>query len=177
MRDYDLGSVGGLQLTAKPAALVGSAALLALFTVIGLIIGFSLGTALFGGLVALALHWISEIVHCLGHAVFARQTGYPMLGITLGTYGIFATTVYPASEPLLPDSVHLHRALGGPFISLQLALLGGLVLFIQSQGERGLAWWLSLFFFLENLFVYTLQAAIPLGFNDGETIWQILRKK
>lgn len=174
----ELGTVGGLRMTAKPAALWGSLVLWAIFTLIGLVLlNFSLGTALFGGLIAVVLHWMSEIIHCFGHAVFARQTGYPMSGIRIGAYGVLATTIYPSNEPPLPDAIHLQRALGGPFISLQLSLLGGLVFFIQSQGEHGLAWWLSLFFFLENLLVYTAQAAIPLGFNDGATIWRILRKK
>ena len=179
MRDIDLGTVGGLKLTATPSALIGSAVLWVFFTIIGAaVLSFPLGTALLGGLIATLLHWVAEIVHCFGHAAFARQTGYPMSGIMIGTHGgLLATTLYPPDEPTLPDSVHLQRALGGPFISLQLSLIGGLVLFALSQGERNLWWWLSLFFFLENLLVYTVQAIIPLGFNDGSTIWRILRKR
>jgi hypothetical protein len=178
MREIDLGTVGGLKLTATPAALIGSAVLWAIITVIGMVaLNFPFGSALLGGLIAILLHWVAEIVHCFGHAAFARQTGYPMSGIVMGTHGgLLATTVYPPDEPNLPDAVHLQRALGGPFISLQLSLIGGLVLFALSQGERSLWWWLSLFFFLENFFVYTLQAIIPVGFNDGSTIWRILRK-
>lgn len=29
------------------------------------------------------------------------------------------------------------------------------------------------FFFAENLFVFTLQALAPLGFNDGATLWRL----
>jgi NAD(P)-dependent dehydrogenase (short-subunit alcohol dehydrogenase family) len=33
-------------------------------------------------------------------------------------------------------------------------------------------WWLMLFGVLENLFVMTLQAFAPFGFNDGATLWK-----
>ena len=41
----------------------------------------------------------------------------------------------------------------------------------------GPAWWLALFAFLENLLVFTLQAAVPLGFNDGAVLWQAWRRR
>ncbi len=33
-----------------------------------------------------------------------------------------------------------------------------------------------LFGFFENLFVMTLQAFLPLGFNDGATLWKWMPK-
>ena len=36
---------------------------------------------------------------------------------------------------------------------------------------------LGMFALFENLFVYTLQVFIPLGFNDGSTILRNLQKK
>ena len=36
---------------------------------------------------------------------------------------------------------------------------------------------LAIFLFVENLLVFTLQAFIPLGFNDGSTLWHWLRRR
>jgi hypothetical protein len=178
MQDVQLGQIDGLTITIKPMAFVGSIFLWVICAVASVgALNLPLTSAILVGLVCMALHWVSGVVHQAGHAIFARQTGYPMTGLVLGTHGgLLSTSLYPANEPALPEALHLHRALGGPFLSLQLTLLGGLLLIAQSQGERGIGWWVTLYFLLENLFVYTVQALIPLGFNDGSVIWRFLRK-
>src|SRR5690242_10193969 len=112
------------------------------------------------------LHWLSDIVHHLGHAWAARRTGYPMVGVRLS--GVLGSSIYPPDEPPLPAAVHIRRALGGPIASLLLTLVAAaIVLALRSSG--GTVWWVALFFFLENLLVFTLQVFLPLGFNDGGT--------
>src|SRR5258706_526147 len=92
-----------------------------------------------GGLLAVALHWLSEIVHHLGHAIAARRTGYPMSGIRLGFLGVLTSSVYPRDEPELPPALHIQRALGGPLASLAIGLVAGaLALALHPSG--GLAW-------------------------------------
>jgi hypothetical protein len=170
-----LGSIGGLRLSVMPSALVGSLALWALLSAAGVwLLGLSAGTALLGGLAAVLLHWCSDIVHHSGHAWAARRTGYPMIGIQL--WGVLGSSVYPTDEPPLPAIVHIRRALGGPIASLLLSLAAGLIA-LALRPAGGLLWWLALFFFLENLFVFTLQVFIPLSFNDGGTLLYWWRHK
>ena len=172
---YRLGSIGGLQLSLLPSAIVGSLALWALLSAAGIwLLGLSAGAALLGGLIAVLLHWFSEIVHHFGHAWAARRTGYPMTGISL--WGVLGSSVYPQDEPPLPAMVHIRRALGGPIASLLLTVVASLIA-LALRPVGGLLGWVALFFFLENLFVFTLQVFIPLSFNDGGTLLYWLRRK
>ena len=41
----------------------------------------------------------------------------------------------------------------------------------------GAAWLVARLFFVENLFVYTLQALLPPGFNDGATLLYWWRRR
>jgi hypothetical protein len=174
-RSYRLGSIGELQLSLMPSAIVGSLVLWALLSMVGIwLIGLSVGAASLGGLVTLLLHWFSDIVHQLGHAWAARRTGYPMTGIQL--WGLLGSSVYPPDEPPLPARVHIRRALGGPIASLLLTLVAGLIASVL-HAAGGIFWWVGLFFFLENLCVFTLQVFIPLSFNDGGTLLYWLRHR
>jgi hypothetical protein len=113
------------------------------------------------------LHWVSELFHQFGHAWVARQTGHPMVGIQF--WALLSSSLYPSDEPTLPADVHIHRALGGPAVSLLLTLIAlAVVVFVRPR--ESLFWWISWFFLLENLLVFTIGALIPLGFNDGSTL-------
>ena len=167
MKDYHLGTLGGLRLSARPSAALGALGLWALLGGLAYaVLDLPYATALGAGLAATGLHVGSEIVHHLGHAWAARRTGYPMAGIQM--WGVFGASIYPSDEPVLPPATHIRRALGGPLASLLLTLIAGAVTLLLSAG---LARWLGLFWFLDNLFVFTLQVFLPLGFNDGATIW------
>ena len=175
MEDFKLGHLAGLEISARPSVIswsvtiwVGLAALVALWlkTPVGIALGM--------GLAGLILHWFSELTHQFGHAVAARRAGYPMTGLRL--WGVLSTTLYPTDEPALPAEIHIRRALGGPIASLGLTVLAW-ALMLVARPAGGPIWWLAIFFFTENLLVFTLQAFIPLGFNDGATLWHWLRRR
>ena len=140
----------------------------------GALLKLPIGAAIAVGLVATLLHWLSEAWHQLGHAWAARRTGHPMTGVRL--WGVLSTSVYPADEGPLPARVHVRRALGGPAASLLLTLAAGGVA-LALRGAPGGLRAPTLFLFLENLFVFTLQALVPLGFNDGATLRHWLREE
>lgn len=159
----------GLTITADRTALPCTIGLWLGLTVAALVLfRLSLVDALLAGLAATAIHWFSGLWHDLGHIVAARLTGHPMIGLRLWT--VFAINVYPPDEGALPAKVHVQRALGGPIASAILTIAFGVLVLVTLQGTA--LWWLMLFGFLENLFVMTLQAFVPLGFNDGATLWK-----
>ncbi len=168
MHDYVLGHVAGLRLSARPSAIIALPALWAVCTLAAAKqLHVTLRTAGSLALVAVLGHWGSGIWHHLGHALAARTTGYPMVGIRF--WGLLATSVYPADEPPLPAAIHVRRALGGPFASALLAL----ILWI-SQRTRGSmpasGRWLLRWLLLDNVLTFTAQMLVPLGFNDGTTL-------
>ncbi len=177
MHERALGTLAGLHLTVTRAAVIGTIVLYAI--VISLMAAFNvpIGSALLGGLIVVFLHWFSESIHQLGHAWAARRTGYPMTGVRFGFLGVLSTALYPPDEPSLPAKVHIRRALGGPIFSALLSTIAFLVLLMTIRGGGAMWVFVSWFFFLENFFVLTLQVFIPLGFNDGGTIWRWMRKR
>jgi hypothetical protein len=178
MKKYHLGKIAGLEIIADRRAFVGTLFLWALLSAVGLwLLKLPLLQAVLGGLVAALLHWISEIVHNLGHAYAAWRTGYPMRGVRLGPLYLLGMSLYPQDEGELPAEVHIRRALGGPIASLLFALLLGLLAWLLGPGN--VLWWISVFAFLDNFFVFTLGGFLPLGFTDGSTIlyWQKKRKE
>jgi Zn-dependent protease len=168
MIEYKLGRLAGLDLSARPSAIAGTILLWGILSAIGVaLLDLPIGTAIAAALAAVALHWISEFLHNLGHARAARRAGYPMLGVR--AWGVLSASIYPPDEPALPGAIHIQRALGGPLASLLVTLVaGGLALALRPLG--GAIWWVALFFFLDNLLVFTLGALLPLGFNDGSTL-------
>lgn len=170
MPEYQLGSLRGIRLSVTPPAALGSILLLAvLITVAVGGLGLPVGAAIGGGLLAVILHWGSEIVHQLGHAWAARRVGHAMIGIRLGTFWLLSTSVYPPDEPPLPGAIHIRRALGGPLASLLLSAVAAIVVSVlRPLGD--MLWWVGVFFLLENLLVFTLGSFLPLGFNDGSTL-------
>jgi hypothetical protein len=166
-RTYELGTIAGLRVTADRTALWGMLILWAVFILAGFALGLSAAEAVIGGLVAVILQYVGELVHQLGHAWAARRTGYPMVGVRL--WWLLGISKYPRDEPELPARVHVQRALGGPFFSVVFAIISG-VIFLALQNTSGVIWYLALFLFLDNLLVYALGALLPLGFTDGSTL-------
>ena len=178
MKEIRLGMVARLQLSLLLLAFAGSIGLWAILA--GLMVArfnIPIGSALFGGLIVVILHWFSETVHQLGHAWAARRTGYPMTGIRFGTGAILSTALYPRDEPALPAKTHIRRALGGPIFSAWLSSIAFLVILMTIRTAAPVWQFVLWCFFLENLIVMTLQVFIPLGFNDGATIWHWMRRQ
>jgi hypothetical protein len=171
---YKLGSIAGLRLSALPSTIISSVVLWVILGggAMGLL-ALSPGAAILGALVAVALHWLADLVHQLGHALAARRTGYPMVGIEF--WLLLSCSLYPKEEPALPADIHIRRALGGPIASLALSLLAGACA-LALHGPGGVLWWVALFFFLDNLLVLTLGACLPLGFTDGSTLLYWIRR-
>jgi hypothetical protein len=174
MKETNLGQLFGLRLSFVPSALIGFMSVWAVLSIgTEFFLRTSLWFALGLGLAAAIFHWLSELVHQFGHAWAARRTGHPMTGIRF--WGMLSSSVYPADEAQLPGRTHIQRALGGPAASVLLTLLVGILTLALTI--HSLAWWLTLFVFLDNLFVFTLQVFLPLGFNDGGTLYHWLKPK
>lgn len=172
MKEYPLGSLAGLRLSTVPSAVAGFFILWLVLAGVGAtLLDMSWGMAILFGLLATLLHFVSELLHQFGHAWAARTVGYPMTGIRFWT--IFSTSIYPPNEPQLPAATHIRRALGGAPVNIVLALLSLPIVFAlrPAGGLAGsLPWYLTLFFFLDNFFIFGLGAFLPLGFNDGSTL-------
>lgn len=167
-KEYALGQIAGLRLTAAPSAASGTLLIWLLLSAVGYgLLDLPLGTAAWGGLIAALLHRLASLIHNLGHAWAARRAGYPMRDARFGL--LLAAARYPKDEPKLPAVVHIRRALGGPVLSFLVALATAGWLLI-GRPAAGVGAWLVWFFFLDNLLVYTLGALLPLGFTDGSTI-------
>ncbi len=174
MKSIHLGKLFGLKISALPLGFIGILALWISFSALAHYgLGLAFGESVLLGFVAMLLHWTFELIHSLGHAFAAKRTGYPMAGITFGVFAILAATWYPKDEPALPSSIHIRRALGGPIANGLLSILFFLLLPLWP----GNWFWIGVFSLFENLFVYTLQVFLPLGFNDGSTILRNLRRK
>jgi Zn-dependent protease len=175
-RSLHLGTFLGLEIRVKPSAMA-TAVLMAGGFYLLLQKGWKWRPwmAVPGGILATAIHYLSEFWHQLGHARAAEQTGFPMKGVTY--FGPLALSVYPKNEGLLTAETHIQRALGGPIFSLLLTLATGLVALLFRPID-GLPLFLAVFSFLDNLLVFTIGALLPLGFTDGSTIltWWNQRK-
>ena len=156
------------RLKVKPTAILafGLLWLVASFTSSGFL-SDNLLLAVVTGLGISLLHWAALFAHHFGHALAARSTGYPMVGVRLWWW--LATSLYPQDEPTLPSSDHIRRALGGPLASFAFAFAGSLLAWaLRSQGNEG--WSLAAFAALDSLLIFGIGSLIPLGFNDGSTL-------
>ena len=152
----------------QSTAVTGSLFLWLIFSLIGWLgLDLGAGTAVLTALIATILHFIGEFWHQLGHAWAARRTGWPMSGVMF--VWVLAASLYPKDEPNLHARIHIRRALGGPAASLAMTVVMGLVVWGIRPYNAPIDY-LALFFFLDNLLVFTLGAFLPLGFTDGSTL-------
>ncbi|MDX1412545.1 MAG: hypothetical protein R3293_00030 [Candidatus Promineifilaceae bacterium] len=167
-KSIKLGSVGGLDVHAKPSAFLTFILLWILSSLLGVKLArWRTEKAVFIGFLASVIHLLSETWHQIGHSRMAEQTGYPMEGIVF--WGPLATSKYPANEGMLSAEMHIQRALGGPIFSILLALVAGTItLVLRPLGGPPLI--LVFFTFLDNLLVFTIGALSPLSFTDGGTL-------
>jgi hypothetical protein len=170
--------VYGLELVLTAPMLTGSLALWAVFGLLATaLLSLSPVQTILFGLLAMALHWFSALVHHLGHAWMARRAGHPMRRIQT-VFGLLLTSIYPRDEGELPPAIHIRRALGGPIFSAGLALVGG-VLALLTREAGGLLAALTAFLFWWNLLVFTLGALTPVPFmeTDGVTLLTWWRRR
>ena len=167
MKRWQIGQLLGVEIWMTQSSLLLSGLLWLVFAVAGYLwLDFTLGIAALMGLTAVFLHWIGELLHQLGHAWVARRIGYPMQRIVSWT--LLSGCRYPKDEPPLHANIHIQRALGGPVASLLIGLLSGFLLLLANSDS--LFYHLTLFFTVENLFVFFIGALLPLGFTDGSTL-------
>lgn len=167
-REFALFKIGGLQLSAVLSAFIGWLALwLGLGVVSAVVLQWPAGPAILGSALAVLLHVASETAHQIGHALAAKRTGWPMIGVRY--WGVLGTSVYPAGEPELSGAIHIRRARGGPIASLSLGIVAAVLTWLLSP-STGPVFWLAAFAALDNLLVLGLGAMLPLGFTDGSTI-------
>ena len=175
--EHKTGKVTGLRLSVEPLFMVGTVILWMALSGVGiLMLDLPVSQAVVGGLIAAVLYWLSEIVHQLGHAYAAQQTGHPLVGIHLGKYLFFGTSLYPENEEALPAEIHIRRALGGPISSLVFTIVSGIVALILSSREDVVSW-IARFVCVINLLVFTIGPFLPLGFTDGSTLLKWWRKR
>lgn len=165
----------GVEIYAVRSVIPGSVILWVILAGLGFwLLPLSPAAVLVGILVAVFLHWFSEVWHQMGHALAARQVGYPMTKVRL--QWLLGVSIYPKDEGDLPADIHLFRALGGPIASLLLSLIGVLLtFFLRPLGTFFV--YLAIFLAAENFFVFCVGALIPLGFNDGSTILYWWRRR
>jgi hypothetical protein len=169
-----LARVGGLDVLVGPSAVAGTALLAVIFAAVGrYAFHRGIANALVGGLMLALLHWVSEVVHNVGHGSAARRTGHPMTGMRLGFLFVLGASLYPADEPELPAAVHIRRALGGPAASAVLTVIIGVLALLLARTSIG---WVALVWFLDNLLIFTAGAFVPVGFSDGSTLIHWMRR-
>ena len=167
--------VGGIDVILTPAWAAGTLILIVFFSGVGhYLFHHGFANAIAGGIVLAACHWVSEVVHNVGHSTAARRTGHPMTATRLGFLLVLGLSVYPEDEPGLPPEVHISRAMGGPAGSAILTAALGVLAFLTAGSSLG---WVVLVWFLDNLLVFTLGAFLPLGFNDGSTLIRWMRRR
>lgn len=131
----------------------------------------SLLVAIIGGVVAVALHWLANLIHHYGHYTAARWVERPHRLVTM--WNLLGTDRYPQNEAPLSAQGHIRRALGGPIASLLASVVFGLIALV-GWFIGGIVLWPLYFAFLGNLFIFTLGSFVPLHFvgieTDGSTL-------
>lgn len=173
---FPLGSMGRYKITAEPSAAGGFLVLWLVFGLVGKkFFRLSAPAALIGGLLAVLIHFLSELWHQAGHARAAESAGHPMEGVHL--WGVLGTSLYPRDEPPLTPETHVERALGGPRASAWLAATAALFIPLARR-LGGIPYMLTSLTALENLAVFTLGAFLPLPFMETDgTILQRYRNE
>jgi hypothetical protein len=172
---YRLGTIYGVKIIARPSAIIASIALWAVATEVATaFFHASLAAGIVQGLVVTLIHWLSDLLHQLGHAIAARSSGYPMSGLRL--WFLVSSGLYPLDEPDLPARTHVLRALGGPIMSLIVTVITGVIALLMRNAGSPYTW-IAVFAFLDNFLIFTLGAFLPLGFTDGSTLLRLWRER
>jgi hypothetical protein len=146
MNPMYLGKVLGLDILISPSALVGSVAItLVAALVFAACAGLSTGEALFGGILAMLLYWLSDFLHHFGHAIE------------------------------LPGRVHIRRALGGPALSFVVLIVASLAALLIPAGTSPLLNALALFVAAINLLIFSAGGIFAAGIHRWQYARVLLR--
>jgi len=176
-----LGRWVGLPLTISPLGIVCYLAVIPLSALgSSLLANLDLVSSLWVGCLVAFSMFIFEWLHQWGHAVAARRTGYPMIGIHF--FSLFSASQYPPDEPPLPPILHIRRALGGFWINLLIGLLLGAAALNLWSGGGALGWFTAVNA-VWNFFILGLGALVPINMpgvliNDGASLlhyWRLLQ--
>ncbi len=176
-----LGRWLGLQLTISPLSLLCYLAVIPVAALGSILLaGLDIGTALWSGVVVALAMFLFEWLHQWGHALAAKRTGYPMVGIHF--FSIFSFSIYPTDEPPLPPQTHIRRALGGFWINLLIGLLLGAAA-INLWANGSVLGWITAVNAVWNFFILGLGALVPINIpgvliNDGASLlyhWRLLQ--
>ena len=174
MKPRTFATIWETQCQTSQSGFVAALGLWLVLTLVGWrLLGMVGGTAVLFGFLGALLHFFSTLWHHLGHAYVAHKVGYPMSSIRF--WYLLGTERYPKDEPPLAAEIHIKRALGGPAASLLLSLFS--LLFVLLFNSGSLAFYLTLFFLLDNFFIFFLGSLLPLGFTDGSTLLYWTRHK
>ncbi len=177
-----LATVFNVRITFTPLCVVSYLILIPPITWLGMTLrNLNLIEGLIASFFIIALMFVTETIHQLGHAWAAKSVGYPMIGIR--HFSWFSASIYPKDEPELPPLTHIKRALGGFWINLLIGLaLAPLAFYLWTL--NGVAAFTVAAASVWNFFVLGLGALLPIDFNgftvDGGTIlryWKEMRKR
>jgi Zn-dependent protease len=165
-RPVNLGWLGPLYVTGERSVLVGFAVVWVLMLALASqwVEGTGFDRLMAATLAALG-HWFWDLMHHVGHYLAGLYAGHPMRGIHL--YGVLIRSVYPPNEPALAANIHIRRAIGGPAMSICMALL---CLLFQRIFPSDILWFFFYISFWDNLLVMTLGALLPVAGLDGHVI-------
>ena len=177
-QDIRVGTLAGMEISLAPGFYLATVLVGAIFFLAGIGVFHKTPRNALAGAFALALlHWVSETWHNYGHFTAARNTGFPMVGVRLGTAMlVFGTSIYPEDEPQLSAAVHIRRALGGPISNAILGVVG-LVGVVALNSSHSTFSWVAGVFTLENFVVFVIGNFLPFGFNDGSTMLRWMRHR
>lgn len=173
---FSLGTWLGVTVTGDRTVLVGLAIVLA---VNSLLAALFLRTYLLDSLVAVlltvAVHWTNETLHHGGHLLAGRFVGKPMKGMHY--FLMLARSIYPRDEGEVAPKQHITRALGGPVMSVFVAMAWGVLAGVAQASP--LISYVFAYGALSSLIVFSLMALAPVRFLDGGSIlywWGKLRE-
>ena len=177
-KSFPLLTLFNVRITVTPLCVVSYLILIPPITWLGMTLrNLTLVEGLIASVLVIALMFVTENIHQLGHAWAAKSAGYPMIGIR--HFSWFSGSVYPKDEPPLPSHTHIKRALGGFWINILIGLaLAPLAFYLWTL--NGVAAFTVAATSVWNFFVLGLGALLPIDFNgftvDGGTILKYRRE-
>ena len=160
--------IAGLEIKVEKNVFYAFGVMVIIFAIIIGILGFisddiqemSLFGVLFVAVMSVSFHYLAQLIHLIGHAIAAWSTGYPKSGFWF--LYIFAMSLYPRDEPILPARIHIQRSLGG-VIGFTLVLVMVIILWTNTREAQWEIRYLTSFMLGEAILLFIVSAI----FSDG----------